>query len=180
MEYTMKDLENTLGRTRQHIKNLLKKEEFSGLVNDHIRKDNTTNRVYYDDIILNALLKYYNREPVSEKKDTVEDDVGIGKKESAESENTKTYAPPHDDNTKKIISMLEEQLEEQKRKTEELEKQLQDKEMERLHFISENAKLTNILAAEKKENERLLLLMAPQEKKSFKERIIGFFKKDKD
>lgn len=180
MEYTMNDLENKVGRTSQHIRQLLKKEQFSDLKKDHIRKEENTKRVYYDEVILDALLEYYHKKPTTEKKDTVEDAGGIEKKESEDSKNTETTAPSNNDDSKKIISLLEQQLEEQKKRTEDLEKQLHDKEMERLHFISENAKLTNILAAEKQENERLLLLMAPQEKKSFKERIKGFFKKDKE
>ena len=74
---------------------------------------------------------------------------------------------------------LEQQLETERKGREaeraDLEKQLQDKEAERRHFIGENAKLLNMLAAEQEEKSKLLLLMPPAEHRTFKQKIKGLF-----
>ena len=81
---------------------------------------------------------------------------------------------------------LEQQLETERKGREaeraDLEKQLQDKEAERRHFIGENAKLLNLLAAEQEEKGKLLLLMPPagEAKKTVWSKFKGLFAREKE
>ena len=191
--YSMNDLQRLTGRTPQSIRQVFKKEEaLKKLMAEH-RKETPNKKVYYDDAILEALLEYYG---LSKNNPAVADEVGGGVEDTENPENPTNNPPPPsvENNTPSAppepqIEALQQQiaaLEDEKRKQEkdiaDLEKQLQDKEAERLHFIGENSKLINLLAAEKQEKEKLLLLMPPaaEKKKSLWGRIKGHFTREKE
>lgn len=190
--YSMNELQRLTNRTPQSIRQVFKKEEkLIKLMAEH--KTETPNRkVYYDDAILDALLEYYG---ISKNNTAVEDETG-GKVEDTENpekstnslpppvESVSPSAPPETqiEALKRQIAALEDEKHKQEKDIADLEKQLQDKEAERLHFIGENAKLINLLAAEKQEKEKLLLLMPPatEKKKGLWNRIKRHFTREKE
>ena len=191
--YTMSDLEKLTNHTAQGIRKVLHKEDkLTCLLAEH-RTVTPNKRVFYDETILNELLDYYG---LTKNNPLIENVVGGGVDETEKRENPPTNPPPPveiDNNTSSApdakLEALQGKIEALEKKIQEdaeihnkeianLEKQLQDKEAERLHFIGENAKLTNLLAMEKEEKNKLLLLMpAEAEKISVWSRIKRRFRK---
>ena len=189
-EYTMKDLETQTGKTAQSIHKVFNKnEEIKALLPKHKKKKGQRNFVY-DDAILDALLVYYGEKEPPENKNAVEDRV-VGQSDETETPSNHETSPggsvePSAATDKELEALrrqvedLQQQLETERKGREaeraDLEKQLQDKEAERRHFIGENAKLLNLLAAEQEEKSKLLLLMPPAaEHKTLKQRFKGLF-----
>ena len=195
--YTMNQLQAELDRTPQQIRKVLKtKDKLIKLLPQHrIEKDN--GRVFYDDAILEALKEYFG---LSISAPAVDEEVGGGVEDTENAENpTNNPPPPTEEDSKPAaateaeiealqgqIEALKKQLEEEQANREkekaDLEKQLHDKEAERLHFVGENAKLLNLLAAEKQEKNQLLLLMPPAgaAKKSVWGKFKGLFTREKE
>ena len=189
-EYTMKDLEAKTGKTSVSIRKVFdKNDELRALLPKHKRKKGQRN-VVYDDAILDALLVYYGEKEPPENKNAVDDRVVGQSQETVNPENTETIPPVEVEASaaadkelealRRQVEDLQQQLETERKGREaeraDLEKQLQDKEAERRHFIGENAKLLNLLAAEQEEKSKLLLLMPPAaEHKTLKQRIKGLF-----
>ena len=162
MTYTMKELAAKVGKTEQYIRKILKKERFSNLTEHIIRNDNT-GRVVYDDVILEKLLEYFETKPTEQKKETVESGVGVGSEEIEENKSPDNNPPPsdseaaEDSNIKRVIDLLESQLEYEKKRVADLEKEVGSKEAERLYWV-------NQFEAIRKKNDELneqLKLMAP-------------------
>ena len=191
--YSMNDLQRLTDRTPQSIRQVFKKEEaLKKLMAEH-RQETPNKKVYYDDAILEALLEYYG---LSKNNPAVADEVGGGVEDTENPENPTNNPPPPPvesispsappepqiEALQRQIAALEDEKRKQEKDIADLEKQLQDKEAERLHFISENAKLVNLLTAEKQEKEKLLLLMPPaaEKKKSLWSRIKGHFTREKE
>lgn len=191
--YSMNDLQRLTGRTPQSIRQVFKKEEaLKKLMAEH-RQETPNKKVYYDDAILEALLEYYG---LSKNNPAVADEVGGGVEDTENPEiptnnpppppveSISPSAPPEPqiEALQRQIAALEEEKQKQAKDIADLEKKLQDKEAERLHFIGENSKLINLLAAEKQEKEKLLLLMPPamEKKKSLWGRIKGHFSREKE
>lgn len=195
--YTMNQLQTETQRTPQAIRKVFKNnEKLKALLPQHrIEKDN--GRVYYDDAILEALLDYFG---LSKNNPAVSAEVGGEVEDTENRENPQTNPPPASEEDKQPsaadkaelealqsqIEALKKELEEERENREkekaDLEKQLHDKEAERLHFVGENAKLLNLLAAEKQEKSQLLLLMPPAgaTKKSVWGKFKGLFTREKE
>lgn len=162
--YSMKDLQRIINKTPQSIRQVLKNNDSIKLLLEEHKVETPNKKVFYDDAILNALLEYYG---ISKKENAVEDVVGGDSDNTETAEKPDTNPPPSNDIDKDTAALqseieeLKKQLEGQKKDISNLEKQLQDKEAERLHFIGENAKLINLLAAERQERDKLLLLLPP-------------------
>lgn len=162
--YSMKDLQRIINKTPQSIRQVLKNNDSIKLLLEEHKVETPNKKVFYDDAILNALLEYYG---ISKKENAVEDAVGVGSDNIETAEKPNTNPPPSNDIDKDTAALqseieeLKKQLEGQKKDISDLEKQLHDKEAERLHFIGENAKLVNLLAAERQERDKLLLLLPP-------------------
>ena len=158
----MKDLQRIINKTPQSIRQVLKNNDSIKLLLEEHKVETPNKKVFYDDAILNALLEYYG---ISKKENAVEDAVGVDSDNTETAEKPDTNPPPSNDIDKDTAALqseieeLKKQLEGQKKDISDLEKQLQDKEAERLHFIGENAKLINLLAAERQERDKLLLLL---------------------
>ena len=172
MTYTIKELAAKVGKTEQYIRKILKKEQFSNMTKHIIRNENT-GRVVYDDVILKKLLEYFETKPAEQKKETVEDGVGVEKNITGDSEKPEINPPPvgddakPQDDTRRLIDVLEQQLEAEKKRNADLEKQLHDKEAERVFILGEYMRVN-----------KQLLLMAPA-KKTLRERIKQLFAKDR-
>lgn len=194
--YSMNDLQRLLDRTPQSIRQVFKKvDSIRALLPQH-RTVTPNKKVFFDDTILAALQDYYG---LTENPHAVDDVVGGGDENTENPENPQTNPPPPpvEDNIpdaaeeqelaglqakiKALEKEIQEQQEKHKKETEDLEKQLQDKEAERLHFIGENSKLLSLLAAEKQEKDKLLLLLPPAaaERKGVWSKFKGLFSKSK-
>lgn len=177
VKYSMADLAQAVNKTGTHIRtNIFKKEPFKSLLKEHKIKEANTGKVFYDEVILQALKDYYSiEEPTQEpeKKETVADGVGVEKNITGDSENPEINPPPvgddakPQDDTRRLIDVLEQQLEAEKKRNADLEKQLHDKEAERVFILGEYMRVN-----------KQLLLMAPA-KKTLRERIKQLFAKDK-
>ena len=195
MEYSMKQLESITQRPPQTIRRLMRNnEELIALLPQH-RVEKSGGRVFFDDAILDWLKNYFG---IEEKK-LVADGVGVSVLEAEKAENPNTNAPAPANEVliaemrrqldeleeqveakDKEIDSLNKQLEDLKQQKDKeianLEKQLNDKEAERLHFVSQNGVLTNLLAAEKQEKLKLL----PPPRESLGKRIKNYFSKNKE
>ena len=188
--YSMNQLQAEVNRTPQSIRQVLKSnDKLKALLPQHkITKPNK--QVFYDEEILNALKEYYG---LIEMPSAVVEEVG-GDVENIENKANPINTPPLSagsvstsaaeqaeiEELHKQIEVLQKQLEEEQtnrqKERADLEKQLQDKEAERLHFIGENSKLLTILAAEKQEKDKLLLLLPPAaEHRTFIQKLKGLF-----
>ena len=164
-KYSMKELAARIGRTEQRTRDILKKNYNDLYVNHRIIEKNT-GRVYFDEEVLKALLKHYDiidPEQEPEKKETVEDRVGVGQIENEKEENPNIHAPASADeadnerNIGKLIDILEQQLEYEKKRYSDLETKVNNSEAERLYWVKQCEEL-------RRKNDELneqLKLMAP-------------------
>lgn len=123
-------------------------------------------KIYYGQEVLDLLLKHYNLT-----------------QEEGQTEDTSTNAPKtlsnapeaevEDNNTKPTIEALQAQIESQKKQIEELQKQLAEKEAERKQLLEQNGQVLLLLSQERQE----LIKRLPAPKKTFGERLKGFFGK---
>lgn len=213
--YSLKQIAETIKRTPQSVYRLFNSnKELNALLEGHTIRDG--HKVYYDEVIYNWFCSRYMidkpAEETPQNQPLVESGVGVGQKENENPKNPdNTPAPSPDyeaiaaakDETiaelrqrvaeyQTQIEGLEHQLAEEKKTAAEamtdLSNQINQKEGERIHFISENAKLTAILAAEKQEKQkliedknaleqRILLLEAPR-RQSLGQRIKAFFSRN--
>ena len=177
MAYSMKQLQTITGKPPQTIHRLMRdNESLIALLPEHRIKQNN-GQVFYDEAILQWLKDYFQLADGP----AVENGVGGGDTENAEEESPKHSPPPSSnealiDEMRRQIEELEEQVEIKDKTIADLEKQIKDKEAERLHFVTQNSQLMALLMAEKQEKQRLL----PQPKQSLGERIRGLFSRNKD
>lgn len=200
--YSLKQIAEAINRTPQSIYRLFKSnKELKALLDTHTFKDGRN--VYYDDTIFEWFSHYYilngAEEKANEKKPLVENEVGGGFEETqapnipldtpAPSADFEAIAAAKDETIEALrqqIQGLEQQLAEERANKEReisvLEKQLQDKEAERLHFITENSKLSSIIQAEKQERQQLMLMLPPPkpQRQSIGQRIKAFFSGNKN
>lgn len=123
-------------------------------------------KILYGQEVLDLLLDHYG----------LRQDEGQTEDTSTNASKTLSDAPEaevEDNSTQTKIAALEAQIESQKKQIEELQKQLADKEAERKQLLEQNGQVLLLLSQERQE--RIKLLPAP--KKSFGERLKGFFGK---
>lgn len=188
-QYRMKELEVLVGKSHTAIRTAFSEDEnIKALLPKHTIMKGKRGKAY-DDVILDALRAYYGDKQPPENENAVEDRVVVDIEDNENPENTETIpggsvepsaaADKELEALRRQVEDLTKQLETEREGREkeraDLEKQLQDKEAERRHFIGENAKLLNLLAAEQEEKGKLLLLMPPAEHRTLKQRIKGLF-----
>lgn len=197
MAYTMKDLQERTQKTPQTIRRVLRTyPKAVSLIPEH-RTETANGKVFFDDAILSCLLEYFGIEAQPPENEPLsEESVGGGIMEEEASANPQTNpAPPTDespaeaeaeatqDDLLKRIAELEAQLANERQEhadaIADLTQQLKDKDGERLHFISENAKLLALLAAEKQEKQAIQLMLPPP-RRTIGDRIRALFGKNKE
>lgn len=200
IKYSVKQIAEAIQRTPQSIYRLFKSnKELAALLERHTIKDGRN--VYYDDTVYEWFCHYYllneAEGQAEENKPLVENGVVGGFEETQTEENPldtprpsadfETIAAAKDETIEALrqqIQALEQQLAEERaskaREISDLEKQLQDKEAERLHFITENSKLSSIIQAEKQERQQLMLMLPPPkpQRQSIGQRIKALFRKN--
>ena len=176
MEYSMKQLQEITGKPPQTINRLMRTNEgLIALLPAH-REKKSNNKVFYDDAILEWLKEYFDLEKLPLTENGVAPSKNIV--ENEEIPNTTPRPSENEaliDELKRQVDELEEQLAAKNKEILNLEKELSDKEAERLHFITLTSQLTALLAAEKQEKQKLL----PAPRQTLGERIKSLFGKTK-
>ena len=179
--YSMANLEEITGKRQQVIRKVLKR--YPETEEHRLEKPNRT--VFYDEFVLDFLLNHFEIERPRENV------VGESVIEPEAQANPQTIPPSgvdiaaltaaHNalvDELRGQISTLEKQLEqvrtEHAQEVSQLRLDLEAKEAERIHFISENKRVLSLLAAEKQEKQALQLMLPPP-KKTLKERFKALF-----
>ena len=160
--YTINQLATTCKVSTQSIYKLLSKNQPT--VKQFSTKQGR--KIYYGQEVLDLLLEHYGLH-----------------QEEGQTEDTSANAPKtlsnglaaevEDNSTQSEIATLKAQIESQKTQIEELTKQLAEKDAERKQLLEQNGQVLLLLSQERQE--RIKLLPAP--KKSFGERLKGFFGK---
>ena len=195
--YSIKDIQALTNRSPQSLYRLMKSNrELAALMPEHSKKRG--HNTLYDETIYQWFVFYYDlTEPPAENEPLTEVSVGGGLSEIEAEDNPQTTPPLAPDYAEALaakdeliaelrrqVSGLETQIAEDKAQHEQeiadLQQDLNNKEAERLHFVSENDTLVRLLAAEKQEKQRLLLMLPPpkKEKRTLGQRIRGLFKRN--
>lgn len=196
--YTMAELTDIMNRTAQSIYGVLKKEPFRTMLKNkkHKHKRPEDGLLVYSEEVKRELLKYYYddadynpQNTNTEKKETIAEGVGVDKKIEETPDNPQTNPPPAKDEPqeqetsitelKRQLEQLNKQLEVEKDRAEKLQQELTDKEAERRYLLTENGKLTALLAAEKAEKQTFMRLL-PAAKPSFGQRVRALFSHNKE
>ena len=177
--YSMKQLQTITGKPPQTINRLMRKNDsLVELLPEH-RKKLENGQVFYDDVILDWLKEYFQLETISSQEENKNDEKAdtINNEEEKKKLSNETLIDElrsQINELEELVNTKDEIIQNKVNEISKLEKELNDKEAERLHFISLNSQLTALLAAEKQEKQLLL----PPPKKTIGERIKAFFKKN--